>query len=83
MTPRSIAASLRPETKNSRAMISATIQPGNTPSPTSTTRTDITRILSAIGSSSEPSAEVCPLLRAIRPSNQSVAIATPKTTVAQ
>ena len=42
-----------------------------------------TRILSATGSSSEPSGEVRPWLRATRPSNQSVDIATMKIPVAQ
>jgi hypothetical protein len=48
-----------------------------------TIRTDSTRILSATGSRSEPSAEVLPRLRAIRPSNQSVLIATMNSPVAQ
>jgi hypothetical protein len=39
--------------------------------------------LSATGSRSEPSGDACPLLRATRPSNQSVVIARMKTPVAQ
>jgi hypothetical protein len=46
-------------------------------------KTARTRILSAAGSSSEPSGEEWPRLRAMRPSNQSVAIAAAKTAVAQ
>ena len=68
---------------SSRATIAATIQPGKTPSSISTTSTASTSTLSAIGSSSEPSEEVVPRRRAIRPSNQSVAIATQKSAVAQ
>ena len=56
--PRSSAASRRPETSSSRATISATIQPGNTPSPTSRIITVSTSSLSATGSRSEPSADV-------------------------
>ena len=50
--------------------------PGTRRGSTSTIRTDRTRTLSAIGSSSDPSADVRPLRRASRPSSQSVAIAT-------
>ena len=82
-TPRSIAASRRPEISSSRATIAATIQPGQIPSSISITSTARTSTLSAIGSSSEPSCEVTPRRRAIRPSNQSVAIATQKSAVAQ
>ena len=82
-TPRSIAASRRPEIRSSRATIAATIHAGQTPSSISITSTARTSTLSAIGSSSEPSCEVTPRLRAIRPSSQSVAIATQKMAVAQ
>ena len=81
--PRSSAARRSPETSSSRATISATIQPGKTPSPTSRIITVRTRSLSATGSRSEPSADVRPLRRARRPSNQSVAMATANTAVAQ
>src|SRR5919197_1295760 len=82
-TPRSIAASRSPETRISRTTMSATIHEGATSSPTSMTNAASTRTLSATGSSREPSGELVPRERAIRPSNQSVAIATTKTAVAQ
>ena len=63
--------------------MAATIQPGTTSPSTSITRTARTRILSATGSSSEPSADVRPRLRPIPPSTQSVAIATQNSAVAQ
>jgi len=67
----------------SRTTIAAIIQAGTTRSPTSMIIAPSTSTLSAIGSSSEPSGDVRPWLRASRPSNQSVVIATQKTAVAQ
>ncbi len=81
-TPRSIAARRRPETRNSRATINATSQPGKMPYSTSAIIVERTSTLSAIGSSSVPKAEERPLERATRPSNQSVVMATAKTIAA-
>ncbi len=69
--------------RSSRATIAATIQAGKTAWSISTTRVAKTSTLSATGSSSEPNEDVLPERRAIRPSNQSVAMATQKTAVAQ
>jgi hypothetical protein len=69
--------------RTSRTTIAATIQAGTIPWPTSITSAASTSTLSAIGSRSEPTEEVRPCLRASRPSNQSVVIATQKTAVAQ
>ena len=67
-TPFSIAARRSPETRNSRATIAATIQAGATPSAISITSAAITSTLSAIGSSSDPNAEVWFQRRASQPS---------------
>ena len=82
-TPRSTAASRRPETRISRATIAATIQPGKMSSSIRTIIAARTSTLSATGSSSEPSGVVLPWRRASHPSIWSVAIAAMKSAVAQ
>ena len=82
-TPRSIAARRRPETRSSRATMSATIQAGKAPVPTTMISIASTSTLSATGSSIEPSADVCPCRRASQPSIWSVAMAAANTAVAQ
>ena len=82
-TPRSIAACRRPVISSSRATIAATIHAGNTSWPSRTINVASTSSLSATGSSSDPNDDVRPVRRAMRPSNQSVAIATQNTAVAQ
>jgi hypothetical protein len=82
-TPRTSAASRRPEMRNSRATMPTTIHAGKTPWSMSTTSTDKTSSLSATGSSRVPSEDVWPRRRAITPSSQSVVIAAMKIPVAQ
>src|SRR5581483_7454161 len=79
--PRSSAAWRSPVTSSSRATIAATIHAGKTCCPSRTISVARTSSLSATGSSSDPNGEVRPARRAIRPSNQSVAIAPQKTPV--
>ena len=78
-----MAAWRRPVINTSRTTIAATIQAGATPCSISITSAASTRILSAIGSRSEPTEDVWPCRRASCPSNQSVVIATQNTAVAQ
>ncbi len=78
-----MAACRSPVTSTSRTTIAATIQAGATPCSISITSAASTRILSAIGSRSDPTEVARPCRRASRPSKKSVVIARQKTAVAQ